>query len=160
MRNDVRRFVHITRFAAMGLASLLILGACGSDNPSEGPASTTAATTTVDASAAACADVAALKASLTALTQVRPIQDGTDALKSAISEVRTNLDAALASASAALEPAVNDVKTSFDQLQTSVSGLTASNLRQKAPEILDALGQVTTASVALGTTQLQACSGS
>ena len=109
---------------------------------------------------AACADVAALKSSLEALTQVKPAEDGLAALTTAIANVKTNLDKAQTSASPALQPSVQQVKTAFAELQTAASGVTADNLRQKAPAIATALKQVETATQALSSTLTQSCPGS
>ena len=77
-----------------------------------------------------------MKASLAALTQVKPLQDGVPALQAAIANVKTSLDAAQASASATLQPDVAKVKSAFAALQTSVTGLSTDNLKQKAPSIV------------------------
>ncbi len=145
---------------AVGL--LFILTSCGtSPEPSQtSPAATTAAPTTASPTTAACADVAALKSSLEALTQVRLAEDGVRALATAIADVKTNLDKAEASASPALQPDVQRVKTAFAELQTAASGTTADNLRQKAPEIAAAVKQVGTATQGLRSTLSQSCPGS
>ena len=69
--------------------------------------------TTSAAPTAACADVAALKSSLEALTKVKPAEDGLLALTTAIANVKTNLDKAQTSASPALQPSVQQVKTAL-----------------------------------------------
>jgi hypothetical protein len=81
--------------------------------------------------------------------KVRPAQDGVAALKTAIANVKTSLDAAVASASPVLQPDVEQVKTAFAALQTAASGLTADNLKQKAPSIASAMKQVATATNSL-----------
>jgi hypothetical protein len=85
------------------------------------------------------------------------LQDGTTATKAAIDSVKTSLDTAAASASAALKPNVEQVKTALNGLQTAADGLTNDNLKQKAPAIADALSQVATASSALATAVKQNC---
>jgi len=102
----------------------------------------------------------ALKSSLEALTEVRPAQDGVPALKTAIANVKTNLDKAKASASPVLQPDVEQVKTAFADLQTAASGLTADNFKQKAPSITLAMTQVAAATKALSSTLTQSCPGS
>jgi hypothetical protein len=150
-------------FAAVLVVGLLfILTNCGSSEPSQtSPAATTAAPTTATPTAAtpteACADVAALKSSLEALTQVRPVEDGLQALTTAIADVKTNLDKAEASASQALQPDVQQVKSAFAELQTAASGTTADNLRQKVPAIAAAMKQVVTATEALRSTLAKSC---
>ena len=159
--------------AVAAVALLCVLGSCGtSSTPSQtsppttaapattAAAPTTAAPTTAAPTAAACEDVAALKSSLEALTKVKPAEDGVAALKTAIANVKTNLDAAEASASPVLQPSVEQVKTAFAELQTAVSGLTADNFRQKAPSIASAMKQVRTATQALSSTLTQSCPGS
>ncbi len=134
--------------AIAAVAVLCVLGSCGtSSTPSQtSPPATTAApatsaipTTTATPTTAGCEDVAALKSSLDVLTKVRPAQDGVPALKTAIANVNTNLDKAKASASPVLQPDVEQVKTAFADLQTAASGLTADNLKQKAPSIASAM---------------------
>jgi hypothetical protein len=153
-------------FGTVAAVSLLcILTSCGTSSaPSQaGPTATAAAPTTettASPSTTACADVAALKSSLTALTQVKPTQDGVAALTTAIANVKANLDKAEASASPVLQPSVQQVKTAFGELQTATSGLTTDNLKEKAPAIAAALLQVATATKALSSTLDESCPGS
>jgi hypothetical protein len=145
---------------------LCVMASCGTSStptetgpPTAAPATTAAPTPTAAPVDAACEDVAALKSSLEALTKVRPAQDGVDALKTAIADVKTSLDAAEASASPVLKPSVEQVKTAFADLQAAASGLTAENLRQKAPSIASAMKQVGTATRELSSTLTQSCPG-
>jgi phage-related protein len=151
--------------AALAVVALLcVLTSCGTSSPESQPsppATTAAATTaapTTDATAA-CEDVEALKSSLEALTKVRPADDGLTALTTAIANVKTSLDKAEASASPVLQPSVQQVKTAFGELQTAASGLTADNLRQKAPAIASAIKEVATATQALSTKVNESCPG-
>ena len=158
------RLHHSGRFvfaAVAAVAMLCVLTSCGTSSaPSQtSQPETTAATPTPDATAAACEDVQALKSSLEALTKVNPAQDGVAALTTAIANVRTSLNAAETSASPVLQPSVQQVKTAFGELQTAASGVTADNLRQKAPAIASAMKEVATARQALSTTLSQACPG-
>ena len=163
------RLHHARRSASAVLAAvavLCVLASCGTSSapaqassPEASAAPTSSAATTA-APTTACADVAALKSSLQALTKVQPAEDGLMALTTAIAAVKTNLDKAAASASPALQPSVQQVKTAFAELQTAASGLTADNLREKAPAIAAALKQVATAAEALSSTLTQSCPGS
>jgi hypothetical protein len=161
-RNDARRSV----FAALVTVVLLVVPmACSDSSPeSQSSPSATAAppatgTSATGTPAAYCAAVSALKSSLQTLATVKPLQDGLTALNTAIANVKTSLDAAVAAASAALQPAVASVKTAFSGLETAASGLTADTLRQKAPEINTALQQVGAAASSLSTTLTQSCPG-
>ena len=165
------RLHHARRSASTAAAAVVLLcvvTSCGTGSaPTQtSPPATTAGPTisatpmgTVDATTA-CADVAALKSSLQALTEVKPAEDGLTALTTAIAEVKSNLDKAEASASPVLQPSVQQVKTAFADLQTAASGTTADNLRQKVPAIAAAMRQVATATQALSSTLSQSCPGS
>jgi uncharacterized phage infection (PIP) family protein YhgE len=109
--------------------------------------------------AEACASAATLKSSLQAVTSLNPLKDGQAAVSAAITKVKTDLDAAVASASGALKPEVEQVRTAVDQLQAAASGLTADNVTQKAPAIAAAARQVGVAAAALATTLQQSCPG-
>ena len=163
------RLHHARRSASAVLAAvalLCVLASCSTSSaptqtsPPEASVAPTSATATTAAPTTACADVAALKSSLQALTKVQPAEDGLIAVTTAIAAVKTNLDKAAASASPALQPSVQQVKTAFDELQTAASGVTADNLGQKAPAIAAALKQVATATQALSSTLTQSCPGS
>jgi len=164
------RYARRSASAAVAAVALLcVLWSCGTGSaPSQtSPPATTAApatsvipTTTATPTTAGCEDVVALKSSLEALTKVRPAQDGVPALKTAIANVKTNLDKAKTSASPVLQPDVEQVKTAFADLQTAASGLTADNFKQKAPSIALAMTQVAAATKALSSTLTQSCPGS
>ena len=166
------RFRSARRFAPSAVAAVALLCALtscgGSSAPSEAgsPAATAASSTAAASSpspsgaATEACGVAALKSSLEALTNVKPLQDGVTALNTAIDNVKTNLDKAQASASEVLQPDVQQVKTAFAQLQTAASGLTTSNLKEKAPAIATSLAQVAAATKALSATLAEACPGS
>ena len=161
-RDPVRRSASAMVAAVALLGVLTSCGTSSSESQPSPPATTAAATTaapTTDATAAACEDIEALKSSLEALTKVRPAEDGLTALTTAIADVKTSLDKAEASASPALQPSVQEVKTAFAELQAAVIGLTADNLRQKAPAIAAALKQVAAATRALSTKLSESCPG-
>ena len=161
------RFVRARSLSgAVGVAVLLcVMASCspGSTPSTTSPPETTAAQATpaqtTSTPAEACADVAALKSSLEALTKVKPLQDGVGTLTTAIDNVKTNLDKAQSSASEALQPSVQQVKTAFDELQTAAGGLTTDNLKEKAPAIGAALTQLATATKALSSTLEESCPG-
>jgi hypothetical protein len=166
---NLRRARRSGSVAVVALAFLGVLTSCGTSStpsPTSPPgtataptttAPTTAATPTAETAAEACEDAASLRSSLETLTKVRPTQDGLPALRAAITDVRTSLDAAEASASEVLKPDIEQVRTSFDELQTAASGLTADNIREKAPDIAAALRELATATQALTTTLRETC---
>lgn len=144
--------------AAVGAAlAVLMLAGCGTaSTPTQ---SSTPTPTPATPSQQACDDAAELRSSLEALTEVKPLEDGVPAVKTAIDDVRTDLTAAEASASDALRPSVDQVKVAFGDLQTAAAGLTPENRREKAPEIVAALAQVRTTTQAFATTVRERCPG-
>ena len=98
--------------ALLAFVSVGCSGSSNSDTPSSSAAS-------------GCAEAAALKESLTALTNVDPVNDGLDALKSAATNVKTELDATVSAVSSELQPAVDQVKMAFDDLETTLNGISS-----------------------------------
>jgi hypothetical protein len=151
--------------AVVVVALLCVLASCSqsstpstASSPETSMAPATSAATTA-APTEACADVAALKSSLEALTKVRPVQDGAGTLTTAINNVKTDLDKAQASAPDALQPSVQQVKTAFDGVQAAASGLTTDNLKEKAPALGVALAQLAAATKALSSALKESCPG-
>ena len=90
-----------------------------------------------------CAEATALEESVTALTEVSPVNDGLDALKSAVTEVQTDLDATLSAVSSELKPSVDQVEASFDDLRSILEGISdADGLGAAATEVGAGLSQV------------------
>jgi hypothetical protein len=156
-RNDVRRSV----LAALVTVALLVVPTACSDSSTESQPSpsATAAPPATSPSAMDCAASAELKSSLETLRNVEPLQDGLTAFNTAMAGVKSSLETAAAAASAALQPAVANVKSAFTELEAAASGLSADNLRQKAPAINTALQQVGTAASTFTTTLTQSCPG-
>lgn len=104
-----------------------------------------------------CAELATLKDSLTALTQVEPVQDGLTALQSSVATVKTDLQSAASAVSEELKPSVDQVQSSFDQLENALQGVTANNLAASATEIGTALTAVGTALTGLESDLTEEC---
>jgi hypothetical protein len=121
------------------LTTLALVGAACSSDSDDGGSPSSAAPASVSQAGNGCEEVATLKDSLTALTQVEPVQDGLDALESSAATVKTDLQSAASAVSDELKPAVDEVQTSFDQLESSLQGVTTDNLAASATEIGTAL---------------------
>ena len=147
-----RQIKHVTS----GIAVLAVLGlgaACSSD--SDGG---TTPSQTVSASAEqGCSELATLKDSVTALTQIEPLQDGLDALNASVATVKTDLQSAAGAVSADLQPSVDQVQSAFDQLEASLQGVTTDNLAASATEIGTALTAVGTSLTGLETDLTEKC---
>ena len=126
-----RRMRSLTCGIAL-LAMLALSGAACSSEPDT-------------AASQGCAELATLKDSLTALTQVELVQDGLTALQSSVATVKTDLQSAASAVSEELKPSVDQVQSSFDQLENALQGVTANNLAASATEIGTALTAVGTA---------------
>ncbi len=127
------------RLVALPLMVILALAAAGCSNDNDGGG-------TSPATSSGCDEVNALKDSLTSLTRVDPVRDGTDALESAAADVNADLDAALSAVGADLEPAVDQVKTAFGDLESALNGVSsAGSLGAAATEVGNALSELGTA---------------
>ncbi len=161
----IRNLLRPLSATVAGFALLGVLAGCSSSAPSTGSSPSAAEATGVSsasatpaaASSADCAQVEALKASLVALGDVNVVKDGVDALNSAIATVKTDLDAASATASSNLAPELDQVRTALAAVQTATSGVTKDNVRDKAPAIASSLRQLTTATSALSEALAHSC---
>ena len=132
------------RFATCGVALIAMLGLVGSACSSSSDTGGTPSPTVSNSVSQGCAELATLKDSLTALTQVEPVQDGLTALQSAVATVKTDLQSAAAAVSDELKPSVDQVQSSFDQLESSLQGVTANTLAASSTQIGTALTAVGT----------------
>ena len=148
-------------FAAIGL--VLALAACGTDSggttASSSTTSSSSSSSTTTSMSQACQDASNLKSSIQSLTTLQMSDLNQTKLNGAITKVKSDLDAAVASASGALKPQVDAVKTAADQVQTAATGMTADNYKEKLPAVLAAVQQLGAAATALGTTLQQSCPG-
>ena len=140
------------------MAVVLALAASGCSDSDDGSGGTTPAATGGTAATSGCDEVNALKDSLTSLTEVDLVGEGTEALESAASDVKTDLDAAVLAVGAELQPAVDEVKTSFDDLETALQGVSsAGGLGAAATEVGNALAELGTALTGLTSEISQTC---
>lgn len=140
---------HVMRSRILALpliAIVLALAATGCSDSDDGSGGTTTAATGGTAATSGCDEVSALKDSLTTLTGIDPVNDGTDALQSAASDVKTDLAAAASAVGSDLQPAVGEVQAGFDELETALQGISsAGGLGAAATEIGTALAKLGTA---------------
>ena len=141
--------------ARLLLLALLCLAAaaCGGsgDEPSTAaPATTTAgATTTTAAASQACADAAALRASVAELDQLDPPDAGKAGIQAALQKVRTNLAALRSSAASQWGTEVGELDSAVNALQTTVSGIDGNSLLSALPTIVSDLERIDGAWTAL-----------
>ena len=120
------------------VAVTALLGACSSSSDSS--ASPTPASPTPDP----CAALQTLQGSIQSLLSIQPIQQGTDAVKAAVTQVDTDLSAAATAASA-------DIKPEVDALKQSVQAMTDTIANAGTAGALATAGQLATELPAVGT---------
>jgi len=143
----------------LAVVTMLLLAVACSSSDGSGTDSSTPAATSASAAVDGCAELAALETSLEALSNVEPLQDGLNALESALADSKTKLTAAASAASETLRPSVEDVQTAIDQLQSALQGVTSSDLAASATAIGTALAGVGSAATNLKSTLSQDCPG-
>jgi hypothetical protein len=131
----------------------LVAAACGSsgdDASSAAPAATTtAASGTTAAASQACADAAALKASMAELDQLDPLTAGRAGIQAALDKLSTNLAALRGSATAQWGSQLTDLEGAVASLKTTIAGITGDNLTSELPTIVNDLKGLDTAWTAL-----------
>ena len=140
--------------ARLLLATLacLVVAACGGSGDDTGSAAsvtTAAATTTTAAASPACADAAALKASVAELDQLDPPDAGKTGTLAALQKVRDNLTALKASAGTEWGPQVQELDAAINEFQTTLSGVSGDSLVGDLPTIVSDLKRIDTAWTAL-----------
>src|SRR4029450_9169498 len=110
--------------------------------PTTTPATTAGATTTTAAASQACADAAALKASVAELDQIDPPDAGKAVIQPAREKVRTNLAALRTSAASQWGTEVGELDSAVNALQTTVSGIAGNSLLSALPTIVNNLEQI------------------
>ena len=137
----------------LAIRACLVVAACGGsggdDTGTAAPATTAAATTTTAAASPACADAAALKASVAELDQLDPPDAGKAGIQAALEKVRTNLAALRSSAASQWGTEVGELDSAVNALQTTLSGVSGDSLVGDLPTIVSDLQRIDTAWTAL-----------
>lgn len=131
--------------ARLLLAALacLALAACGggSGGDDQAAAPATAAATTTPASRA-CADAAALKASMNDLDQLDPPEAGKAGVLAVVTNVRTNLANLKASAGGQWGAQVTEMDGAVNAFQATVSGVDGDSLLSSLPAVVRDLERI------------------
>jgi hypothetical protein len=135
--------------ARLLLAALVCLaaacGGSGNDPPSAAPATTAAAATTTAAASQACADAAALKASVDELDRLDPPEAGKAGTLAALQKVRDSLTRLKASAGTEWSGQVAELDGAVNALQTTLTGVDGDSLLSTLPAIVKDLERIDTA---------------
>jgi hypothetical protein len=130
----------------------LIAAACGGSSDDSGATSattTSAASGTTAAASQACADAAALKASVAELDQLDPPEAGKAGIQAALDKVSTSLAALKTSAKGQRSSQVAELDGAVQALKTTIAGIDGDSLLSAVPTILSDLERIDTAWKAL-----------
>ena len=126
----------------------LVAAACGGSGDDTGgaaPATTTTTSGTTAAASQACADAAALKASMAELDQLDPAQAGKAGIQAALDKVQANLAALRGSATGQWGSQLTELDGAVQALKTTIAGLDGNSVLSAVPTILSDLKQIDTA---------------
>jgi hypothetical protein len=143
------------RLLLLAMACLVVAacGGSGNDTGAAAPATTTSTTTTTSGTTAAasqaCADAAALKASVAELDQLDPPQAGKAGIQAALDKVRANLAALKASAKGQWSSQITELDGAVEALKTTIAGVDGDGLLSAVPTIVSDLKRIDTAWTAL-----------
>ena len=132
----------------------LVAAACGSsgdDTSGAAPATTTttAASGTTAAAPQACADAAALKASMAELDQLDPPSAGKAGIQAALDKVQANLASLRGSAAGQWGSQLTDLDGAVEALKTTIAGISGDSLASALPTVVSNLQRIDTAWTAL-----------
>jgi hypothetical protein len=136
------------------LTLVCLAAACGgSGDDTSGAAPTTtaaaAASGTTAAASPACADAAALKASMAELDGLDPPEAGKAGIQAALEKVSTNLAALKTSAKSQWASQITELDGALDALKTTIAGISGDSLASALPTVLNDLQRLDTAWTAL-----------
>jgi hypothetical protein len=139
---------------------MLLLAVACSGSDGSGTDSSTPAATSASAAVDGCAELAALETSLEALSSIEPLQDGLNALESALCRLEDEAHGGRKRRVGDAEAGGRGCADAFDQLQSALQGVTLSSLAASATAIGTALAGVGSAATNLKSTLSQDCPGS
>jgi hypothetical protein len=147
-----RRSLVPVRLLLLAVVCIVVAacGGSGADSSGAAPATTTtAASGTTAASSQACADAAALKASVAELDQLDPAQAGKAGIQAALDKVQANLAALRGSATGQWGSQINELDAAVQALKTTIAGVDGNSLLSAVPTIVSDLKRIDTAWTAL-----------
>jgi hypothetical protein len=156
---DIMRVPVTARLLLLVLAcfALAACGGSGDDANDAAPATTAAASGTTAAASPACADAAALKASVAELDQLDPPEAGKAGTQAALQKVRDNLTALKASAGTEWGSQVTELDGAINAFQATIAGVDGDSLLGSLPTIVADLKRIDTAWTALDQQIQQTC---
>jgi hypothetical protein len=142
---------------AMVCLAAAACGGSGDGTSGATSATTTAASGTTAAASQACADAAALKASMAELDQLDPPEAGKAGIQAALEKVRTNLAVLKTSAKSQWGSQITELDGAVEALKTTIDGVSGDSLLSAVPTIVSDLKRIDTAWTGLQQQIDQAC---
>jgi hypothetical protein len=142
---------------AVACFAVAACGGSGDDAPAAASATTASAAGTTAAASQACADAAALKASVAELDQLDPPEAGKAGTQAALQKVRDSLTALKASARTEWGSQVTELDGAIQAFQTTVAGIDGDSLLGDLPTIVSDLARIDAAWTALDQQTEQTC---
>jgi hypothetical protein len=150
---DIMRATAPARLPLFAMVCLVVAACGGSGNDTSGGApattTTTAASGTTATASQACADAAALKASVAELDQLDPSKADKAGIQTALEKVTTNLAALKTSAKSQWSSQITELDNAVQALKTTIAGVNSDNLLSAVPTIVSDLKRIDTAWTAL-----------
>ena len=127
----------------------MVVAACGGSGDGTGGAApattTTAASGTTTAASQACADAAALKASMAELDGIDPPSAGKAGIQAALDKVQANLASLRGSATGQWGSQLTELDGTVGALKTTIAGISGDSLASALPTVLSDLQRLDTA---------------
>jgi hypothetical protein len=124
-------------------------GGSGDDTSGAAAATTTVASGTTAAASPACADAAALKASVAELDGLDPPEAGKAGIQAALKKVSTNLAALKTSAKSQWSSQLTALDSAVESLKTTIAGISGDSLASALPTVVSDLQRLDIAWTAL-----------
>ena len=170
-----RAVPRVAMASAVAVTLAVVLAGCSSSNTSPSTSSSSAASSSSASSSASsaasgstsypagkeeiCGARDQLKTSIDALTKPALLLGGTDAIKAAVTQVQTDVNAVVAAGKQDYAPQVNALQTSVESLQTAVGNLGSGSVATNMQAVGSAIATTGMAASDLFT-QLKAACGS
>jgi hypothetical protein len=141
-----------TRLLLLAMACLVVAACGGSGDDTSGAAAattTTAASGTTGAASPACADAAALKASMAELDGLDPPEASKAGIQAALEKVSTNLAALKSSAKSQWSSQIGELDGALEAVKTTIAGISGDSLASALPTVLSDLQRLDIAWTAL-----------
>jgi hypothetical protein len=142
---DIMRAPIPARLLLLATVCLAAAACGGSGDDTGGAAPATTASGTTAAASQACADAAALKASMAELDELDPPEASKAGIQAALTKVSTNLAALKTSAKSQWGSQITELDGALEAVKTTIAGISGDSLASALPTVLSDLQRLDTA---------------